>query len=48
LRGKPDRSFETAAGRAWKNAGGDSMKYRVLFSFLLTVLFVVASGCGSV
>ena len=24
------------------------MKYRVLFSFLLTVLFVMASGCGSV
>jgi hypothetical protein len=48
LRGKRHRSLETAAGRAWKIAGGDSMKYRVLFSFLLTVLFVMASGCGSV
>jgi hypothetical protein len=39
--------MEGRLGQAGKIAGGDPMKYRILLSFLLTVLFVLASGCGA-
>src|SRR5579862_8102824 len=39
---------QTAQFEKGKLAGGDSMRSRILLTILLTALFVIASGCGSV